>query len=91
MGNTYKKKAKAKATKITKEELQTMQDYVQAINRAQLDVGNLEYQKSTLIFKMGSLQDKLTGYNMDLQKKYGDVSVNIQDGSIKYKEDATVN
>jgi|21_taG_2_1085346.scaffolds.fasta_scaffold138397_1 hypothetical protein len=91
MGNTYKKKAKAKATKVTKDELAEMQGFVQAINAARLDVGGLEYQKQTLIVKMGALQDKLTGLNTDLQKKYGDCHVNIGDGSLKYKEDGTVN
>jgi hypothetical protein len=91
MGNTYKKKEKAKPTQVTKEELKTMQDYVAAINQAQLQVGSFEYQKITLVQKMGALQEKLTEFNQGLIKKYGDCSVNIQDGSLKYKENEPVN
>ena len=85
MGNTYKKKEKAKPTQVTKEELKTMQDYVAAINQTQMQVGSFEYQKIQLIQKMGALESKLTEFNTGLQKKYGNVSVNITDGSIKEK------
>ena len=67
------------------DELKTMQDYVAAINQTQMQVGSFEYQKIQLIQKMGALESKLTEFNTGLQKKYGNVSVNITDGSIKEK------
>ena len=91
MGTTYKKKQKAKATQVTKDELKTMQDYVAAINQAQAQVGSFEYQKIQLIQKMGALESKLTEFNQGLIKKYGNVSVNITDGSIKEKVNEPVN
>ena len=91
MGTTYKKKQKSKATKVTKDELKTMQDYVAAINQTQMQVGSYEYQKIQLVQKMGALESKLTEFNTGLQKKYGNVSVNITDGSIKEKENEPVN
>tara|TARA_B100001109_G_C18833563_1_gene460792 strand:+ start:509 stop:784 length:276 start_codon:yes stop_codon:yes gene_type:complete len=91
MGNTYKKKQKAKPTQITKDELKTMQDYVASINQTQMQVGSFEYQKIQLIQKMGALESKLTEFNQGLTKKYGNVSVNITDGSIKEKVNEPVN
>ena len=91
MGNTYKKKEKAKPTKVTKEELNTIQQYVDAINKAQMQIGAFEFQKAAEVVKIQTLQNKMNEYQTTLQKKYGTVSVNIVDGSLKNIEDESVN
>ena len=84
-------KTKKKPTKVTKEELKTIQDYVTVINKTQMDVGGLAFQQQVGIQKINTLQEKLKEFNVGLQKKYGDVSVNIADGSLKDIENEPVN
>ena len=83
MGTTYKKKSKAKANKVTNEELAKIQGFVTEINKAQMDVGGLAYQQQMGIQKINSKQSQLHEYNISLQKIYGQVSVNIADGTYK--------
>ena len=86
-----KAKAKAKPTKVTNEELNTIQEYVKAINKTQMDVGGLAYQQQVGIQKIATLQDKLNEFNVGLHKKYGKVSVNINDGTLKETSNEPVN
>ena len=76
-------KSKAKPTKVTKQELETIQGLVSNINELQLRVGGLEIQKKYAMDQVIASQEKLQVYNRTLQEKYGLVSVNIQDGSLK--------
>jgi len=84
MAKTYSKKApKAKvAEKVTDEELQLIKALVGQINKTQMQVGNLEYQKNALCNQITDIQNKLQSNNLKLKEKYGDVSINIEDGSI---------
>tara|TARA_R100000231_G_scaffold135208_1_gene109474 strand:- start:1153 stop:1422 length:270 start_codon:yes stop_codon:yes gene_type:complete len=76
-------KSKAKPTKVTKQELETIQGLVSNINESQMRVGGLEIQKKYAMDQVLASQEKLQVYNRTLQEKYGLVSVNIQDGSLK--------
>ena len=76
-------KSKAKPTKVTKQELETIQGLVSNINESQMRVGGLEIQKKYAMDQVVASQEKLQVYNRTLQEKYGLVSVNIQDGSLK--------
>lgn len=73
--------------KITDEQLKSLQELVNQINQAQLSVGQLETQKAGMMAAIGDLQMKLKAMQDDLEKEYGAVTVNIQDGSIKELED----
>ena len=76
-------KSKAKPTKVTKQELEAIQSFVSNINESQMRVGGLEIQKKYAMDQVIAAQEKLQVYNRTLQDKYGLVSVNIQDGSLK--------
>ena len=76
-------KSKAKPTKVTKQELEAIQSLVSNINESQMRVGGLEIQKKYAMDQVIASQEKLQVYNRTLQEKYGLVSVNIQDGSLK--------
>ena len=76
-------KSKAKPTKVTKQELEAIQSLVSNINESQMRVGGLEIQKKYAMDQVLASQEKLQVYNRTLQEKYGLVSVNIQDGSLK--------
>ena len=71
-----------KADKITDEQLKELQSLVNEINKSQLSIGQLETQKSIMLEGVGQLQSKLRGMQSSLEEEYGQVSVNIQDGSI---------
>ena len=83
--------AKNKATKITDKELKEMQGIVQAINQSQLQLGNIEMQKLEAANYAFKCRAELQGLNETLQKKYGKVNVNINDGAIKPIEDGKAN
>ena len=76
-------KSKAKPTKVTKQELEAIQSLVSNINESQMRVGGLEIQIKYAMDQVLASQEKLQVYNRTLQEKYGLVSVNIQDGSLK--------
>ena len=81
-------KKKAAATKVTADELKNIQEKVTVINRQQMDIGGLEMQKQISIERLKEAQGALTVVQQDLEKKYGKVSVNLNDGSLKNVEDA---
>ena len=71
-----------KADKITDEQLQELQSLLNEINKNQLSIGQLETQKAGIIEGVGQLQLKLREIQTSLEQEYGQVSINIQDGSI---------
>ena len=80
-------KKKQAATKLTAEELKNIQDKVTVINRLQMDIGGLEVQKINAVAKLKEGQQALQIVQEGLEKKYGKVSVNINDGSLKPMKD----
>jgi hypothetical protein len=71
-----------KPDKITEEQLQGLQSLLNEINKNQLSIGQLETQKAGIIEGIGQLQVKLREIQNSLEEEYGQVSINIQDGSI---------
>ena len=68
--------------KITDEELKSVQEKVNKINQAQMTVGGLEVQKGIALQTIGALQVELQTIQKQLEEKYGQVSVNLTDGTI---------
>ena len=68
--------------KITEEQLKSIQDLVGQINNGQLQIGQLETQKHTLLHQIAEVQKGLKDFQDELEKEYGKVNVNIQDGTI---------
>jgi len=81
-----KKVEDAKVEKITTEELEKLQGFVQGMNQAQLNIGGLEAQKMELLNQVAQIKDMLNEFQADLEKSYGKVSVSLVDGTIS--EDA---
>lgn len=69
--------------KITEEELKSVQDKVNLINQAQMTVGGLEVQKASAMEQLKAGQQELQVIQKELEDKYGKVSVNLTDGTIK--------
>ena len=81
-----------KAEKVTKEQLEKIQNIVDRINNAQMNIGQLESRKHQLLHMIAGVNDELHLLQNELEKEYGTNDVNIQDGTINYpKENGEVN
>ena len=67
--------------KITEEQLKQLQGFVQTLNQAQMQLGQLETEKHGLLHKTAEIQSQLQTFQKELEEEYGKVSVNIQDGT----------
>ena len=76
-----------KPEKITDEQLKKVQDTVNSINRAQLEIGSIELKKHEMMHQIAGLRDGLTSLQAELDKDYGTFDINIQDGTINYGDD----
>jgi len=75
-----------KPEKITDEQLKKVQDTVNSINRAQLEIGSVELKKHEMMHQIAGLRDGLTELQTEFDKDYGTFDINIQDGTINYPE-----
>ena len=83
---------KPKAEKVTENQLKKIQELVDKVNRAQMDIGALESRKHQALHFLAGTNDELTVMQDELMKEYGTNDVNIQDGVINYpKENGEVN
>ena len=82
---------KPKAEKITDEQLKKVQDTVNSINRAQLEIGSMEVKKHELMHQVAGNRDQLTLLQAEFEKDYGTYDIDIQTGKINYKENGEVN
>jgi len=80
-----------KPEKITDEQLKKVQDTVNNINRAQLEIGSMELRKHEMMHQIAGLRDELTVLQGEFEKEYGTFDINIQDGTINHKEDVETN
>jgi hypothetical protein len=88
MGGKKKMKAKdLRAASIKDEQLQKVQQVVNMMNRGQMELGMLETKKHKLLHDIAAVQDQLTVMQGEFEKEYGTYDINIQDGTINYKDD----
>ena len=78
---------KEKPTSITAEELKNLQELINLVNRAQLDLGGLESRKHSLAHQVLALQGQVAEMQKGFEETYGKIDINITDGTISYKED----
>ena len=87
MGKKKEKVIDLKPEKISEEELQELRNVVTAINKLQFDIGTIEVQKHNALHALFEGNEKLTSIQANFKDKYNTDDINIQDGTIKYKED----
>tara|TARA_E500000318_G_scaffold1875_1_gene2532 strand:- start:184 stop:435 length:252 start_codon:yes stop_codon:yes gene_type:complete len=68
-------------SKIKDEQLEKLQGLVNNLNQIQSQLGSIELQKHGLLHQSGELQNGLKEFQNELEKEYGQVSINIQDGT----------
>ena len=73
-----------KPEKITDEQLVKVQETVNNINRAQLEIGSMELKKHEMMHSIVGLREVLTSLQTEFDKEYGTFDINIQDGTINY-------
>ena len=76
-----------KPEKVTPSQLEKIQTIVSNINKAQIEIGRLETTKHMISHQVVALQDELRKMQDELEKDYGTVNINIEDGTIQYPED----
>ena len=76
---------------VTEQELTGLQNLVNAMNRAQMEIGNLETRKHGLAHQVISLQQQMSTMQKTFEETYGKVDINITDGTISYPEDEQTN
>ena len=81
-----------KPSKISKEQLERVQENINNINRSQLEIGSIESKKHELLHYVSSLRDKMTMLQAEFEEEYGTYDIDIQTGNINYpKENGEVN
>ena len=78
-------------TKVSKEQLDGIQGLVKQMNSMQLEIGRIETRKHMINHEYTKIQDLMREEQIALKQEYGDVNVNIEDGTITYPEDVEVN
>ena len=76
-----------KPEKVTDKQLEAIQETVSVINRAHSEIGSLETKKHALMHQVSSSQEVLHTLQDQLEKEYGTVDININDGTINYREE----
>ena len=68
--------------KITDKELENIQSKVKDIQSVEASIGRAEIAKMSMLEQVKLLQTDIQGIQVELEEKYGKVSINLQDGTI---------
>lgn len=68
-------------SKITEEQLKTLQEQEGKKNAIKHDLGLLETQKHALLHAFANIQEEQDKLKVQLEDEYGKINVNLEDGS----------
>jgi hypothetical protein len=68
-------------SKITKEQLEKLQESQKKYAAIKHDLGQLEVQKHGLLHLWAGLQEEENKFKQELEEKYGKININLEDGS----------
>ena len=78
-----KKPSKAKvAKKLSEEELDNIRQLQAKIQNVVMNLGSAELAKATIVKQHSDLNSEWKSFTTDLEKKYGHVNVNLEDGTL---------
>ena len=66
---------------ITKDQLEKIQGFQKELNKILNEVGFLEAQKSQVLGKFGEINKETEDFKKELEKEYGSININLEDGS----------
>ena len=79
-------------SKITKEQLEKLNDLEQKIAAIKHDIGQLELQKHGLMHAYVNVQEESNKLKKELEDEYGKININLKDGTYeKIKENEKTN
>jgi len=67
--------------KIKKEQLKLIKDQQQRVNELITQIGILESQKHSVLHELAKTNADIEDVKIELEKEYGQVSINLDDGS----------
>jgi hypothetical protein len=67
--------------KIKEEQLKKIQDQQLELNKLMSNIGLLEAQKHGLLHDIASVNLDIEEFKKELEKEYGQVNINLEDGS----------
>jgi hypothetical protein len=67
--------------KIKEEQLKTIQEQQDSLQRLISNVGILETQKHGLLHELAEVNKSVEDYKRELEKEYGRININLEDGS----------
>ena len=76
---------------VTADELKKLQELVNLIRQGEMQLGNLETKKHSLLHQIVGVQEQINLLQGEFEKTYGKVDINITDGTISYPEDEQAN
>lgn len=68
-------------SKITKEQLEKLNDLEQKIAAIKHDIGQLELQKHGLMHAFVNVQEESNKLKKELEDEYGKININLKDGT----------
>jgi allophanate hydrolase subunit 1 len=77
-----KKVKDAKVEAITASELKKLQEMVGGMNQLQTTIGGYEAQKHDLLHQLAGAKNELSEYQKELTETYGDIQIDLKDGTI---------
>jgi|TARA_B100000900_G_C20361971_1_gene626744 hypothetical protein len=73
--------------KITKEELEELQAKISVLNNLQYKLGALAVDQNKVLKAFDTVREELRTMQMGLKETYGNVSINVEDGSLTETEE----
>jgi hypothetical protein len=74
--------------KITKEELEELQAKISVLNNLQYKLGALAVDQNKVLKAFDTVREELRTMQMGLKETYGNVSINVEDGSLTETKEA---
>jgi predicted nucleic acid-binding Zn-ribbon protein len=84
MDNTTEKQLQS--NKITEKQLRTIIEQQKELNSLLSNIGVLESRKHSCLHQIADVNKRIEDFKGELQKEYGDININIQDGSYTFME-----
>jgi muramoyltetrapeptide carboxypeptidase LdcA involved in peptidoglycan recycling len=68
---------------ITKDQLEKIQGFQKELNKLLNEVGFLEAQKAQVLGKFGEINKETEDFKKELEKEYGSININLEDGTFE--------